>query len=274
MMKRKTTIIISVGAVIGAVVFAGGSSEDGLPTMLTMALVGATIGLLVGCMSSAPIIALLDFTKWLTARVRDRSSRSLALAFMMPIPLGVLAGGGLGLRSGLGLMIMCALGGAWIGMSVGLVVASLIVVFTPSKVNQCRSISAAWRQQKLEIYLRSVALSALIGAILGMPESAVMSGVCAIFGAWFGPLIVMPFLFLVYKIAGRLVRPHENQKNIGSKQNARRAYVDSNRGGTDTWDNYRNDFPFYSAGDTDPVAKTLTGWTDASDISYHRDILS
>lgn len=40
------------------------------------------------------------------------------------------------------------------------------------------------------------------------------------------------------------------------------------------WDEYRNAFPHYAVGDTDPVAKTLTGWKDASDIQYERDIKS
>lgn len=40
------------------------------------------------------------------------------------------------------------------------------------------------------------------------------------------------------------------------------------------WEEYRSAFPHYAVGDTDPVAKILTGWKDASDIAYQRDINS
>ncbi|WP_136415843.1 hypothetical protein [Herbaspirillum sp. ST 5-3] len=42
----------------------------------------------------------------------------------------------------------------------------------------------------------------------------------------------------------------------------------------DEWGNYRQQFPFNAAGDTDPLTKTMTGWRDASDIHYTRDIAS
>lgn len=43
---------------------------------------------------------------------------------------------------------------------------------------------------------------------------------------------------------------------------------------TDEWMDYRQRFSFYAAGDTDPMAKTMTGWRDASDVHYARDIAS
>lgn len=276
MTKRKIGVVIFVVTFIGMVYGALLSRAESTPTIIAMSLTGAIIGMLIGLLIRSYIVSrpgnALRRQRAAAAISRHRTDR----AVFVSTSLCAVVGGTLGSLSDTVFMVMGALGGAWFGMWAGFVVAGLITLFTPSAVDQCSSIAEAIDQQTRELLLSSIAISALIGGLLGisMGHSVPICGVYAFFGLLFGPFIVLPMMYLYRALRGRLVRLNRKQKNARSKWNEPSGWDHNNAGYIDDWDDYRHDFPFYAAGDTDPVAKTLTGWTDASDISYHRDVLS
>ncbi|KIF81612.1 hypothetical protein [Noviherbaspirillum autotrophicum] len=119
-----------------------------------------------------------------------------------------------------------------------------------------------------------VTLGTLIGVLSAAGRDVSTMVVMGIVGAGFGAPIGAVLSALV-TVASRKCK-WGNGGNVGMRRNESQQSYDtySPMMTTDEWMDYRQQFPFYAAGDTAPMTKAMTGWRDASDIHYTRDIAS
>lgn len=119
-----------------------------------------------------------------------------------------------------------------------------------------------------------VALGALTGALCAIGRDVSTVVVMGTVGAGFGAPVGAALSAII--MAANRKRRLVSDGNVGMSRNESRqnGHPYSPMLTADEWQECRQRFPFYAAGDTDPMAKTMTGWRDASDIHYTRDIAS
>lgn len=123
------------------------------------------------------------------------------------------------------------------------------------------------------IILIMAAIGAAIGALSACYRDVPTMVIMAFIGVAFcAPLGAMCYA-LVSAITRRDAKHHAVSAGCNRMARKMRRCQDCSASISDAWSDYRREFPFYAAGDTDPVAKTLTGWKDASDVAYQRDIV-